>query len=222
MSKNVIFVSSINQNFFNLLRPSFERYCKRYNIDLIINTSEKVKHTVKLPIRGTFERFQIYDLLSVYDRVCYIDSDIYIKKDSPNIFDTVPVNKFGIYCESIDVNRDAFIGHMKNHFKLNDDIKLYYNSGVMVASKIHKAIFSVAMLNKFFDKPGIIAGGWPDQDYINYYIYRKGVSVCDIGYRFNYLLNDLKDARLGDVHFVHFAGISNRSEYISNFLKKYN
>jgi len=221
MSKNVIFVSSINQDFFKYLKPSFENYCNRYNIDLIINTSEKVKHTIKISIRGMFERFQIYDLLNVYDRVCYIDSDIYIKSDSPNIFDVVSQNRFGIYCESRDVNRDAFIGHMKNHFKLNDNIGLYYNSGVLVASQMHKPMFNVMMLNKFFDKPGIVAGNWPDQDYINYYIYRKGVSVYDIGYRFNYLLNDLKDTRLNDAYFVHFAGIGNRGEYIRNFLKKY-
>lgn len=222
MSKSVIFVSSINQNFFDIVRPSFENYCKKHNLDLIINREERVKHNVKMRIRGMFERFQIYNLLDRYDRVCYVDSDIYIKNNSPNIFDVVPEKKLGIYCESVDVNRGAFIGHMKNHFKLNDDIKLYYNSGVMVTSRIHKSMFSVEQLNKFFNKPGIVAGGWPDQDYINYYILRKGVSVYDIGYKFNYLYNNLKESKLSESYFIHFAGISNRREYISNFINKFN
>jgi lipopolysaccharide biosynthesis glycosyltransferase len=222
MNNNVIFVSTINQNFFDIVRPSFENYCSRYNLDLIVNRQERVKHSLKMNTCGMFERFQIYDLLDRYDRVCYVDSDIYIKSNSPNIFDIVPAKKLGIYCESVDINRDAFIGHMKNHFKLNDDIKLYYNSGVIVADKIHKSMFNVEQLNKFFNRPDIIVGGWPDQDYINYYILRKGVSVYDVGYKFNYLYNDLKESKLSAAHFIHFAGIHNRREYISDFLKRYN
>jgi lipopolysaccharide biosynthesis glycosyltransferase len=222
MSKNVIFVNSINQDFFKLVKASFENYCSKYNIDLIINTSEKVKHGVRMHVKGMFERFQIYDLLDVYDRVCYIDSDIYIKNNSPNIFDEVPVNKLGIYCESKDLNRDDFIKHMKYNFKLNDDIRLYYNSGVMVASQMHKSMFNVTFLKKFFNRGGIITGGWPDQDYINYHIYHREVRVYDIGYKYNYLHSELKDSRLQSAYFVHFAGIPNRRQYISDFLSNYN
>lgn len=221
MNKNVIFVSSINQNFFDIVRPSFENYCKKHNLDLVINRQERVKHDVKMRVCGMFERFQIYDLLDKYERVCYVDSDIYIKNNSPNIFDIVPDKKLGIYCESVDINRDAFIGHLKSQFNLTDDIKLYYNSGVIVASKMHKPVFNVTMMNKFFKKPGIIVGGWPDQDYINYYILRRDVSVYDIGYKFNYLYNDLKDTRLNLAYFIHFAGMSNRKECIINFIKKH-
>lgn len=222
MNKYVIFVSSVRQKFFDIVCPSFENYCGKHSLDLIINREERVKHNVNIRMPGMFERFQIYNLLDRYERVCYVDSDIYIKSNSPNIFDVVPAKKLGIYCESVDINRDAFIGHMKNHFKLNDDIKLYYNSGVIVASKIHKSMFSVEQLNKFFKKPDIVVGEWPDQDYINYYILRKGMSVYDIGYKFNYLYNDLKESKLSEAYFIHFAGIGNRRQYISDFLKRHN
>ena len=104
MNKYVILVSSINQDFFDIVRPSFENYCKKHDLDLIINRQERVKHNVKMRIRGMFERFQIYNLLDRYERVCYVDSDIYIKSNSPNIFEIVPEKKLGIYCESVAIS----------------------------------------------------------------------------------------------------------------------
>lgn len=220
MNKNVIFVSSVNQSFFEILHPHFISYCNKHNIDLIVNRTEKVKHTVRLPIKGMFERFQLYDLLEKYDRACYIDSDIYIKNNSPNIFDFVPTTKLGIYCESKDVNRDAFISHMKRNLKIDDNIPVYYNSGVLVASKIHKQIFKLDKLNKFFDKPNIVPGLWPDQDYLNYYIHKHDVNVYNIGYKFNFLKSEeaLKNKE-NEAYFIHFAGIADRCNFIKNYIK---
>lgn len=93
---------------------SVSNYCKKYNIDHIVQTAPKLriapdpfmtnrskdataKHGGFLPI---FEKENAFDLLDKYDQIAIIDADIFIREDAPNIFEQMlDVNAMGLVCE---------------------------------------------------------------------------------------------------------------------------
>jgi hypothetical protein len=77
---------------------------------------------------------KIVDLLKIYDRVIWTDSDILIRQDCPNLFDIVPETKLGMFNEGKYAPRADFL--QQASIAYNEPLKKwngkFYNSGVMV------------------------------------------------------------------------------------------
>ena len=93
---------------------SVKKYCKKYNIDHIIQTSPILKivpqnknatrfrtqpNHIKLPIHTygylvAYEKGNAFSYFDEYDKICIIDADISIHEDSPNIFNEIQDEEF--------------------------------------------------------------------------------------------------------------------------------
>jgi len=188
--------------------PTFEYYCNKYNLDLIV--IDKIKITNILGNRFYhWEKYQLYDLFEEYDRLFYIDLDALIAPSCPNVFEMVPEDMIGCVLEdkgSRRVDRLRRINKIKKQYadKVPEWENGYVNSGFFVLSKCHRDLFR-------FDKDKIWQGKLSqEQNTLNYFIRYNRYKVLDLGYRFNHMsifseewhgaLNRL------DSWIIHYAG----------------
>jgi hypothetical protein len=214
--------------------PIIKEYSNKYNHDFICFNEEEYKEFGKSFFNYDFKynfdylKFKIKELFNIYDRICWIDADIFIKKNSPDIFscykeDMVMLNEseynplvarvlpfywflghYGAICQMSNVMQAD-----PNIFKINGE--KYYNFGVFLLSKEHSVIFEppVYHIIHFYA-----------QSYINYQILKYDIKIKDLDYRFNFMkeMNNLKSE---DVFFIHLAGIDNREEKVKELIKKH-
>ena len=69
------------QQLSTLTHPTIRRYADRIGADFIAITEQKISETTP-----HWEKFQLLDYLNTYDRILYVDTDVLIRKNCPNIF----------------------------------------------------------------------------------------------------------------------------------------
>ena len=134
--------------------PTLKSYADRINAEFIVlDSCQTTPH---------WEKFALKELLNKYDRIIYLDTDLIVRDDCPDLFDLVPYNQIGAFNEAKFVQREySLIDTAKAYdidpSKINWNGK-YYNTGVMVLSKCHK---------KFFNKPEKEFSNFYEQGYLN-------------------------------------------------------
>lgn len=84
--------------FYDICIDSVAKYCKKHNIDHIVQTEPKLKirplnshrseqAVERLGYLPIFEKENAFNYLDDYDQIAIIDSDIYVRDIAPNIFD---------------------------------------------------------------------------------------------------------------------------------------
>lgn len=181
-----------------ITHPNIKSYADKIGADFITLTdigSHSLPHYRKLDIAA---------LLDKYDRILYIDTDILVRDDTPNLFDIVPNDSLGIFEEG-KYHKDR-IAQFKN-FCLETGYDFsrwkgkYYNTGVMLLSKQHKNIL---------DAPENEVEHFFEQSYLNAMIDYRDVKVFELDYKFNrmpWFDQIIPDERY-DSYFIHYAGMS--------------
>lgn len=216
--KTAIFTSAVEQEHFNLVLPSFIEYSKKIKADLIIRQSQHLQN-FNIRLIATFERYDIYNLLKIYDRVLWLDSDIYITKNAKNIFDIVPDNKLGVYIELNSYEKECVINRMVETMKLTSPVTNYFNSGVILASKQHAELFNMSKANDFFSQSHIKICENSDQDYLNLMAKENNTEFFSLPSNFNHMIKWLKFDNKNIPDFIHFAGCQPKKIFLQQFLK---
>ncbi len=153
-----------SESIAKLTHPIMQRYADRIRSDFVV-IRDKVVNS-KYP---QFEKFQLYDLLQAYERIVYLDTDIIVMPDCPDLFDAVPRGKFGAFFDSEVKDNDADIPEwrqeeiryfQKRYGNINWG-STYFNTGVMVMSRPHREIMN-------YRKPIHRGKRFIDQTQINY------------------------------------------------------
>ena len=220
-----------------LVFPLLQHYSKKCKADLYCieeYTNQDVPH---------MEKFEIFGLLSKYDRLLYIDGDMLVRPDCPNLFSLVPNNYFAAYDEVSemwdyddihmrinDVNQLAILNNLPlipypeiNDFHLspvfysdkNIPIK-YFNAGMFLLGKKHKSIFKKIDLKMTKFK------FWTDQSYINWYLQHNKIPTYDLPVCFNQMPhNRYKNYQTSSfiLHYAGVPGIENRLQAMQLDLK---
>jgi len=178
--------------------------------DTMANYARKIKadfvnvNSVVIPGLGCreYEKFQLYDLLGVYDRVLLLDFDAMVVEGCPNIFNVVHKDKLGVATHHLIGNRtqdpiDQF-GDKETDWNAES---FYWDSGVIVASKIHRDLF------EYKEQPRFTACGCAEERTFNYRIYKYKTQVHNIGHRFHFQPGREEERQKNDVPFIiHWAG----------------
>jgi hypothetical protein len=212
--KYAVVTVSIGPKFEKMAKithPTIKAYADKINADFIVidgkaeDQEDIVPHFAKLQINGLFD---------IYDRIIFVDTDVIIRPDTPNLFGIVPEDEFGIFQEGAFIPRRkldlemAAKTYSTKIFGMNpEDWKgEYYNSGVMVASRIHKTIFTTPD----FEKMRKVEGAWDygEQGWINLQLINGDVPICPLHYSFNRMT--IMDQFTGEhrlaSYIVHYAG----------------
>src|SRR5271157_4431668 len=142
MTKNAIVTIAIgdfHQRMAELTHPSLRQYAEKIGADFIVIDKTEISKTTP-----HWEKFRILDLLNIYDRILYLDSDILIRKNCPDLFGIVPETSLGAFNESpFTPHRDYAIQICAREYEMEDFQwnGKYYNTGVMVLSRYHRMLF---------------------------------------------------------------------------------
>lgn len=198
--ENLVLTISIGDYYNDLSKmtlPSIIKYADKIGADFL-NITELNKEY----ITQKWNKFYIHELLNKYKRILYLDIDLIIREDTPNLFDIVPNTKLGMFNEGRYAPRFEYLEQASTYY--GEPLKQewngkFYNSGVMIISRMHKSIFKLPKGIDFVET---------DQPYINLRILNDKVEMFDLDFKFNRM--DLVDKFLGisrlDSYIVHYAG----------------
>lgn len=188
----------IYERMARITHPSLKAYAKRIGADFaVISESERSS--------PHWEKFQLYDLLSKYDRIIYLDTDLIVRGDCPNLFEVVPEDSLGLFNEapfvedrkwSLWQTAEAY-GQTISKWDGN-----YFNTGVMVVSRRHKHLFR---------KPEKEIFNFYEQSYLNMVIAIEKPKIHKLSYRFNRMTccdSATGEERHGS-YLIHYAGFPN-------------
>jgi hypothetical protein len=117
--------------------PSKQEYARRIGASFINITNLTLGGSVAM------EKYRIGEMLEEFGRVFYLDADLVIDPDAPNIFDEVPSDHWGAY----DEGRPALTAWVKEGWP-DYSSPMYLNNGVFVCSKRHQWLFDYKTLNR--------------------------------------------------------------------------
>lgn len=193
------------QEIWKRSEPFFHRYAERCDADLVVLTGEDSNlpspHWIKFSIRELLKKD--------YDRVAFIDADIIIRDDALSLFDVVPEDQFGIFNEGQFTPRSICIYEVMKVYNVENfkyDGTTYFNTGVMVCSRMHRSIFRVD------EEIKPLRNSFGEQTYLNMKIMLSGMKIFPLHYKFNRM--SIMDritgiSRLGS-YLIHYAGDGDR------------
>jgi lipopolysaccharide biosynthesis glycosyltransferase len=155
-------------------RPSMTQYADKIGAELIVITEQRINKTTP-----HWEKFQLYDILGIYDRVIFFDTDIYICSNCPNLFDIVPYDCIGAMDEHVYTKQKGS----------------YYNTGVIVVSTKHRDLFKDVIC-----EPSI----YFEQDYLNSLF--KKASMFHLIDTYNMMTCVNSKEAISKAYIVHYAG----------------
>lgn len=183
-----------------LTHPSIKAYADKIGADFhVINER---KYRLNVPVG--YEKLQLREYLEKYHRIIFIDTDIIIRPDTPDLFKFVPEGWFGAFNEG-EWMPERFksldgcckeLGISAPNFK-----NQYYNTGVLVFEQRHVDIF--------VDPPKFIDHFY-EQSYLNIMLARNLAKIRNLSTNFNRMsfmdaLKATKDHYL-ESYIVHYAG----------------
>lgn len=218
---------------------SVEEYCAKHNIDHIVlkepilkicpdmkRTDRNKNGLIKLsggylPI---MEKSNALTYLKQYDQVAVIDADIYIRSDSPNIFDELGDNHFaGVLERDLPLtssHKRKIVGYSNDMFKKltdvdwnwNDKGAEFMNMGVMVFNKSFldllngddaRTFLTRKEFKNFVDGVGLFKYS-TDQVLYNYFLKKSNARVKFLEWKWNALYRGVEDSKIKEAYFVHF------------------
>jgi len=199
-----------------LTNGTLKKYSEKIGADFLCITQQKISKTTP-----HWEKFQIYELLDKYDRIIYLDSDIIVRKDCPNLFDIIPEDSLGMFNEApfTDRSKELMIDICRQYnIILSGWDNRYFNSGVMVISRCHKILFK---------KPEQEIFSYYEQTYLNAMIAYYQIKIKELDYKFNrmtcldrYIGEDRHNSYI--IHYAGFPSLSFVTDLIRRDLSRWN
>lgn len=201
---------------------SFEQYAKKTGSDLKVIESPQI--SIKGLSRFNFskiawaQKFLLKDFLEEYERVLYVDADIIIHPNSPNIFEFYPDNeKVYMFNEGMIENRAKEYNDI-GKILTNIDVPLvsgkmcYFNAGVILFSR-ESNYLKLANFNEVEKICNNI--NFYEQTYFNYLIFKNKMNYGFLDSKFNRMIISGKAEDRFDSYFIHHAGgsYSSRSKF---------
>lgn len=183
MPKNLIYIVAVDDanakvrvnDFFCYARPTWEHYCDRHDIDLIVADVDQ------LGMKPVWNKEMIYILGKGYDKIGIVDSDTMIRWDAPNIFDLYNPDEFCGVNDLCDLN--WLMGSIRDRQRFFPDVAMdidkYLNAGVLFFSNEHLFLFKELLDFYIANRESIdsIQGGGKEQTLLNFVLQQNKVNT---------------------------------------------
>lgn len=232
--KKLIYTLAVNKEkrevddlgIHGVTKQSWDHYCDRHDIDFFAITEPQLDN-------GTphWFRYFIFDIKPDYDRYLYVDSDIMVRWDAPNIFEQYKdLSKLHVVRDNSGL---SWIWEGINAYKqLFGDVDLdwerYFNSGVLLFSQEHKNLinsfknFYIENIDEIFSFQKQVRKGF-DQTPFNYFNAHNETEIEFMSEKYN-LVHMARKEILQNYYFIdmgwfwHFNGIPR--DFQNNFIKE--
>ena len=213
VSKRAI-VTIVTGSFHRFLASLTHYYLKNYaakvEADLIILTNDDKDSKACCWLKYTMK-----DLLSTYDRILYIDTDIIVTDKTPDLFDEVPEDSIGCYNEIphskawVDMTYPKYISIVGENPEEYYDETFYMNAGLFLFSKQHSKLFTLPTNPVAFKYDWDLTG---DQSWFNMNIQKYNFKIHNLDVPYNAMVREMKDGKIFGVSIkkifiFHFAGM---------------
>ena len=203
-----IVVGDYAERMAKATNPFMRDYARNCGADYLVIQEPKFRNLGQL----YYEKFQLYDLFEKYERILYLDNDVLVSPDSPDLFLSTPESHFSASSEetwSKYLECKAAIQNELGEIKWNYP---YFNAGVMLASRIHREVFNPASPGLLRWATDEVRKRYPyqgdDQTYFNYRLNELKLPMMDQGYRFNHTRSIAQTWTRFRSYFIHYAGPS--------------
>lgn len=186
------------QALASLTHPTIKAYADKIGAEFAV--IEKTRLT-----SPHWEKCEIADLLYEYDRIMYLDTDLIVRDDCPNLFDVVPDGQLGMFNEApfTHRSRELMIDCCRAYgVQLAAWDGRYFNSGVIVASQEHRDIFA---------KPDLEYCSFYEQTWLNMQLALRSAPMYELPYQLNRMtcLDSFTGEHRLASYIVHYAGAPN-------------
>lgn len=235
--KTLIYQVKVSQApaFYDTCIASVKEYCSKYDIDHIVQTEPLLKITSSHPQRKgamdrhgflpIFEKENAFNYLDQYDKICIVDSDIYIRDSAPNIFDEIDMDIAFAGVRECDMPLTPqyyhkITGFSRNQYKDFPHIMKYdgkygvpfYNMGLMLFTSKLAEYLNGETPEQFIKRPefrrfvdGHGHHRWStDQTLLNYWIKTENIPCKNLVWKWNTLFKGVRDEVLPEAYFIHF------------------
>lgn len=150
---------------------------------------------------------QLYDIFEDYDRILVLDSDILIRKDCPNLFETVPEDAIGIIFEDQGSREEDRLDRIKRAQELYGDIGWtsgYINTGVALFPKISRDAFKYDP-----EKDKLWMDFGYDDVFLGWRFFKMGIEVFPFNYKLNFMSlfsEPWSGKNRSEAYIIHYAG----------------
>ena len=218
MKKNLILTIAIGDVYKRMSKfthPTIEKYANRIGADFIVvkETQCSTPH---------WEKFlAIYNYLNKYERILYLDTDVIVREDCPNLFQIIPSNQLALFNElpfTSQRNQSLFEACKEYGITLPRWNGKYYNTGVMLIPRHFKQLFK---------KPEKEVFNFYEQGYFNAYIAKyleragNEYVIFELSYKFNRMtcMDQFTGEERFDSYIIHYAGYPSL-EFVLALIKK--
>jgi hypothetical protein len=239
MMSNLIFQVCVGPNppaFYETCIASAKQYADHIGADHIVlrepelkirplnsyRSEAAVEWLGYLPI---FEKENAFGYLDEYDKICIIDSDIYIRDNAPNIFDEISddIAFSGVYEKDMPLTDDyqkKIIAYSKGQYGTLQNSNMesgsfgfaFYNMGLMLFTKELKSYLNGQTPEQFLRRKEFEdmingKGNWrwsTDQSLLNFWVHSSGMKRKALNWKWNALFKGVRDEKLKDSYFIHF------------------
>jgi len=213
---------------------SVQQYCEKYNFKHIVqtdpiirlrpvNSHRSVNAVERLGYLPHFEKANSFNYLDEYDKLAIIDSDIYIRESSPNLFDEIDEEVFAGVRESDMPLTSPFMTKVKKYSidiygnlpemeRIGNNIP-FFNTGVMLFNNLKFKPYLNGNTPEEFVKrkefEGIVngEGKWKwasDQTLFNWWFQKENIKTKNLNWKWNTLYNGVRKEMLSKSYFLHF------------------
>lgn len=203
------------QQVHALTKPRMVEYAKMIGAEYV--TVDSSKHQIP-----HFAKFEMFAMAAdrAYDKVLYVDADIYIKQTAPDIFDQydsaafseLPHPEPGLVTKSTQ--------WIRRMLDADWPADRYFNTGVLVIGGDELQMLA-AIVRNAAPMPGI----YFEQDQLNVFMRDVGFPRQQLGQRWNQFCGPswLTHENASDAYFLHGTGVgvSQKHRFLSAFADKY-
>jgi len=165
---------TFKDTFRQAFQPGWEKYCQRHGLDLVVLT-ESLDLTERGRSRSpAWQKCIIHKhpSLAGYDQIAWVDADVFIRDTSPNVFDSVPVDKFGAVDDHATPSKEEHSLVTQRAYKLWETLRIPFHKTAGAidwykARSIHCDFEQVVQTGMFVFSPAI-HGGLLENVYASY------------------------------------------------------
>jgi hypothetical protein len=192
------------KKILDLTKPRMEAYCQRHQIDFIALEKPLVE-----PVQ--YSKSAIGNIMATkgYDQVTFVDSDILITSDCPDIGEDA-----GVFCafdEGAFLDRKLAMGQLAGAFGAIIDPRFYVNTGVFVISS--KAVGALSM-----PPIGLLPNHFAEQTWMNIMVHIWNIPLTELDPVYNCMTSVEEHFgldRYTDGMCIHYAGQSNNLDKLT-------